>query len=122
MFEIVHRVAKYLEPCFASPAVYIPLSVAAIVTGFYVLKRFWKKSQEGQPIEPWDKYCILLWTFVPPLWFFLQYYVVKWADTTSIELVDIKEGQELAGKFWAAILAAMLFLKPDNPKKNRGAI
>jgi hypothetical protein len=57
---------------------------------------------------------LAIWTLAPPLWFSLERYFfyapVSGACPADIKagIEALKEGQEYASKFWAAILAVML--------------
>lgn len=48
---------------------------------------------------------IILWTLGPPIWFALEHMLASKIDDYSME--DLKIGQELASKFWAAIAASL---------------
>jgi hypothetical protein len=54
---------------------------------------------------------LFFWSFVPPAWFFVEYFVV-WGNGSEAELKRVGDGQKLAQPFWAAILATLLFLVP----------
>lgn len=65
---------------------------------------------------------VIAWTVLPPAWFFFETYVLdSHLLPTAQHAVDpklkaaydsLRLGQELAKNFWAAILAAILFLVP----------
>ena len=64
---------------------------------------------------------IVAWTLGPPVWFFVEWYVLhpellpnatEKVGQLKAEYERLKLGQELAKPIWAAILAAVLFLVP----------
>lgn len=65
---------------------------------------------------------VVAWTILPPLWFFLETFVIEErllpseAHSTDNKLKAeydrLRVAQDLAAKFWAAVLAAILFLVP----------
>jgi hypothetical protein len=58
---------------------------------------------------------VMLWTFLPPLWFAFESFVLC---KTPQERETIRPNQELASKIWAAVLAAILFLlNPGGPQQ-----
>ena len=62
-----------------------------------------------RPRLPEDIWHVMLWTFVPPLWFYFETMVIA---KTPEEREKIKPHQDLVSKVWAAVLAAILFLVP----------
>lgn len=84
-------------------------SVVALAYGVFVIWQFWDNPALGKTCE--GKVHILLWTLVPPLWSFAEYFILKHVlNYDSIQMADAKTWQDLATKFWAGVLAAMLFL------------
>ena len=65
---------------------------------------------------------IVFWALGPPLWFFLEYFMLdrSWikvpdpADKDAF-LKSIKDYADYASKIWAAVLAAVLFLYTKKP-------
>jgi hypothetical protein len=62
------------------------------------------------------------WIFVPPLWFYLDYFVVANGCIRGIAEADIekqakktKDFADSALKVWAAVLAALYFLVKGGP-------
>lgn len=65
---------------------------------------------------------VVAWTVLPPLWFFLETFIIEErllpseARSTNAELKAgydrLRVAQDLAAKLWAAVLAAILFLVP----------
>lgn len=65
---------------------------------------------------------VVAWTVLPPLWFFLETFIIEErllpseARSTNAELKAgydrLRVAQDLAAKVWAAVLAAILFLVP----------
>jgi len=66
-------------------------------------------DEHKEAVRAWLVAC---WSVVPPLWFFSEFH---WARATKddAELKRLKESQELAGKIWAGVVAALsiLYLK-----------
>lgn len=62
--------------------------------------------------QEFRKWLVAFWSVVPALWFFLEFH---WARATkdAVELKNIKDSQELAGKIWAGVVTALsvLYLK-----------
>lgn len=87
-------------------------AVVALMYGAYVIWQFLSgayTTKEGSFNNARiAKIHVLVWTIGPPLWFFIEYYLL----TPSHDLAAVKQGQDLASKFWAAVLASILFLKP----------
>jgi hypothetical protein len=85
------------------------VSIGALLYGCIIIYRFWHHSELATKFE--GKMHIILWTLGPPIWFFAEYYYLK--DISGYDasrLADVKIWQDLATKFWAGILAVMLFL------------
>ena len=61
----------------------------------------------AQPCKAVVATIILLWTLGPPIWFAAEYMMVKKMKNWPAQMEDLKAGQELAGKFWAAIAASL---------------
>ncbi|MBD9355190.1 hypothetical protein [Methylomonas albis] len=51
---------------------------------------------------------LAVWTIAPPLWFSYERYFFFDQVDDSTKVVALKEGQDYASKFWAAILAVIL--------------
>lgn len=49
---------------------------------------------------------IALWTVIPPLWFFFEWFF--WFDNHEAEGDTLRVAQDLASKLWAAVLALMV--------------
>ena len=85
------------------------VSIVALVYGIIVIYRFWRDPELAKGLE--GKVHVLLWTIGPPTWFFAEYFYLKnCLHYDAPHLADVKTWQDLATKFWAGILAAMLFL------------
>jgi hypothetical protein len=56
---------------------------------------------------------LVIWTLGPPLWFALEYWLMR--DTQERKDGRLKDGQEVAGKIWAAVLVVLLYFYPDGP-------
>ncbi len=56
---------------------------------------------------------LVIWTLGPPTWFAIEF----WALSGEPERKDgsLKEGQDVAAKIWAAVLAVILYFYPDGP-------
>lgn len=57
----------------------------------------------GEVVRKW---LVAFWSIVPPLWFFAEFH---WARRSKDEeeLQRLKDSQELAGKIWAGLVAAL---------------
>lgn len=94
---------------FAVGALAYALGVAY---GFWTKKLFVSDSDQAV-LTGWGKLHVVVWTIGPPTYFFVEY----WAAFTFFcpgdtqALANIKLWQDFAIKFWAGILAAILFLK-----------
>lgn len=55
-----------------------------------------------------SKVHLAIWTVVPPLWFFFEYFI--WFDNhNAADAVQrLKEAQDVASKLWGAVLAVMI--------------
>jgi hypothetical protein len=54
---------------------------------------------------------VVFWTIVPPLWFFFEFYLIdKHKIDGAPDPANVKAYADYAGKIWAAVLAAVLFL------------
>jgi len=51
------------------------------------------------------------WIFVPPAWFFFEYYIL-WSNASVKKKEELKNARQLAQPFWAAVLLSLLFLVP----------
>lgn len=51
---------------------------------------------------------LAIWTIAPPLWFSFERYFFFDQLNVPAKVEALKEGQEYASKFWAAVLAVML--------------
>ena len=84
------------------------VSFLALTYAAYVVSRFWAVS--GFAALPEGKFHIVIWTLGPPLYFFAEYLYHYRNKADPTKLAQVKAWQELAGKIWAGLLAAMLFL------------
>ena len=85
------------------------VSVVALIYGGIVIMQFWDNPALGKTCT--GKVHILVWTLGPPLWFFVEYLILKHAlHYNDTKMANAKTWQDLATKFWAGVLAAMLFL------------
>lgn len=97
------RKAKFVR------SVRLPLGGLATLYAGIIIKFF--AEYKALCIDPaWH---LVVWTLGPPLWFALEY----WAMAGEPERRDgsLKEGQEVAGKIWAAVLVVLLYFYPDGP-------
>jgi hypothetical protein len=98
---------------------WITLSVFLAAAGFAVystlcfLKLGLPESWGDAALRHW-KLIILFWTLAPPAWFFIEHYVLWGGNPDSDCLKRIEMGRELAQPFWAAVLATLLFLIPND--------
>ncbi len=86
---------------------YLVTGILGIIAGFaavYVMLQ--------PPHEMCQRSVIALWAIVPPLWFFLEYHLLR-DKLTPTAYERLKDHQALAGKVWAGFLVALvtLFLK-----------
>lgn len=58
-------------------------------------------------INQWGALLIVIWAVLPPLWFFMQYYVLS---KTAEQKLSVGAAQQLTIKFWLATLAVMAIL------------
>jgi hypothetical protein len=62
---------------------------------------------------------VIFWLFVPPLWFFLDYFSIDSGFVCALNKEDYlkktKDYADLASKIWAAVLAALYFLVKGGP-------
>lgn len=83
-------------------------AVAVIYAAFLIW--FFAKDQLLCVDPAWH---LLVWTLAPPLWFAFEY----WAMSNQPERNNgsLKEGQEVAGKIWGAVLVVLLYFYPNGP-------
>jgi hypothetical protein len=55
-----------------------------------------------------SKLHLTLWTIAPPLWFFVEFFLFFDNHNSSAAVEQLRASQEVAGRFWAAVLAVML--------------
>jgi hypothetical protein len=83
--------------------------VGAVLATFAIVSVVWSALTHEQEVRKW---LVASWSVVPSLWFFLEFH---WARATKdqAELKSLKDSQELAGKIWAGVVAALsvLYLK-----------
>ncbi len=53
---------------------------------------------------------LLIWSVVPPLWFFFEYFATPQGKRKSV-----KASQEVARPIWAGIIAALVLVHPNGP-------
>jgi len=49
------------------------------------------------------------WIFLPPAWFFFEYYIL-WPNASVKKKEALRDARQLAQPFWAAVLLSLLFL------------
>jgi hypothetical protein len=94
-------------------AVFLVAAVFAVYSVLCFLKLGLPESWRDLGLRQW-KLILLFWTLAPPAWFFLEHYLLWGSDQPLEQLERIKMGRELAQPFWAAVLATLLFLMPEN--------
>jgi len=82
------------------------LAAAAIVVTFIVLKsqRLQNSQQDSQQVKKW---LLALWTLIPPLWFWAEFFFVN-PPAGDAYFDRYKYGQELSKNVWAAVVALLL--------------
>jgi hypothetical protein len=66
----------------------------------------------------WNVGLIIAWTLAPPLWFFLEYWLLEHgkhvrrppSEHKETFLSTIKDYADYASKIWAAVLAILIFM------------
>ena len=105
-------------------------AVLAVLLLGYAASTIYRFASASPPQSLWE---IVFWALGPPLWFFLEYFIldrgwIKVPDPTSKDafLKSIKDYADYASKIWAAVLAAVLFLYAKKyvsasfPKRRKG--
>ncbi|MEM6486618.1 MAG: hypothetical protein AAF662_16735 [Pseudomonadota bacterium] len=91
-----------------------PGSGALILFAIYTIHIF-SRGDEQVPTG-FMKGALLFWVLFPPLWFYLEYwlmangYIVEAGDRVDLE--RFKNYSDYAANVWAAVLACVLFLYP----------
>lgn len=92
-------------------AVSIP---AILLAGFSLWHFLTFRGGRAEFLKDWfGVVSVFFWTLAPPAWFFIEFFVL-WEGATDAELKRVQDGQKLAQAFWAAVLAALLFLVPKS--------
>ena len=61
--------------------------------------------------QTYQKWLLAAWTLLPPIWFWLEYFVIRPpTDPESASFDRYKYGQELSRNVWAAVVALLLVL------------
>jgi len=89
-------------------------AVLAVLLLGYAASTIYRFASPSPRQSVWE---IVFWALGPPLWFFLEYFMldrgwIKVPDAASKDafLKSIKDYADYASKIWAAVLAAVLFL------------
>jgi hypothetical protein len=88
----------------------LPLVPASFLAIFMEYAPFgFIKRSGGVPISIFDLVVYAIWTLVPPAWFFLEYNFLFPSElkVKDVALEDMKYTQELASKFWIALVALL---------------
>jgi hypothetical protein len=94
--------------------------VIAVVVGAYAIYVVQWFAGDAAPTHPRIRIAhVVFWTLAPPVWFFLEYWMVDrgWITLSSGDdkgafLASLKTYADQAGKIWAAVLAVILLLYP----------
>ena len=94
-------------------------AVLAVLLLGYAASTIYRFASASPRQNVWE---IVFWTLGPPLWFFLEYFMldrgwIKVPDPAGKDafLKSIKDYADYASKIWAAVLAAVLFLYTKKP-------
>jgi hypothetical protein len=84
--------------------------VGALMATFAIVSVVWSACEHDQEVRKW---LVAVWSVAPALWFFLEFHWARATKIEAVELKDIRDSQELAGKIWAGVVAALsvLYLK-----------
>jgi len=95
------------------PGLIIPLVAALLFGAALVLVYRARKADSTEAAKMWAKAAIAAWTFIPPLWFIGEYFVIShcrqwWPENQLPNVEAFKYSQELARNLWIAGAAALL--------------
>ena len=111
------------RPCLTVVVIVLVLDAIGLLVGLLTNSKWLVKDADGKKVPSSITIAhVIAWTIVPPAWFFLETYTLdahllpsaKHADESALKAAydSLRLSQELAKNFWAAILAAILFLVP----------
>ena len=89
-------------------------AIGAALTLAFLLKHLWC-SPAGTKIPEWTRTAFVLWTTLPPIWMWAEYWLMWRHDKCSEQtgaLEKFKYGQDVGVKVWlafATLLGALLF-------------
>lgn len=99
------------------------VAIVAGVSGFAAILHF-ALAASGSLKTICNEVGILLWTVLPPLWFFIEYWALDHGyialppgENKETFLKSIKDYADYASKIWAAVLAILILLFEVNTRK-----
>ena len=90
---------------------YVGLAVFAVLAAVFSLFVGAKSSPNTK------KVLLVLWLIVPPVFFFVEYWLRRESLVAACDLERVKDMQQLASQIWAGVAAALgaIYFKGESP-------
>jgi hypothetical protein len=102
----------FFRTCYRSRPKAIVTYLIGLLSFYYATYVVVSLAVPGNKLETGEAlFHLAWWTLVPPSWFFIEWFI--WFDNhdTPGAAQTLRTNQDLASKFWAAVLALMISLK-----------